>query len=173
MFRWKLWGDSGETEARSCANVEKWTFVLASLWFCYIQVCACSSTGKSDHSYLVTCFFFFFHCFFQLQHVKSFGCSHWWIALARIYGRFIWRIWQIRRKLTAETVTRLTLLSPRTIAFYFFFFWVFTVPQLFCILIQSTNLSHHVFYCENLLHHLLFFLTILTLEGFIESKTTC
>lgn len=59
VFRWKLWGDSGETEARSCANVEKWTFVLASLRFCYVQVCACSSTGKSVHSILLLVFFFF------------------------------------------------------------------------------------------------------------------
>jgi len=48
FLRRKFWGNCGEIEERSSANIEKWTYVLAGLWFCYIQVCASSSTATDE-----------------------------------------------------------------------------------------------------------------------------
>lgn len=46
LSRWKCSWNSSKTKERSDTYLFKWNGVLAIVWFRYIQICSCASTGN-------------------------------------------------------------------------------------------------------------------------------
>ena len=112
ILRWKFGGNFGKIEAGSSAYAEKWTFVLASLWFCDIQVCARSSPGKTPDTYRIT---FVFQCgmIWEVSHLDR--VIFWLQPLMNSSCAYIWTIYLTymanQTKADSWTMTRMTFLD--------------------------------------------------------------